>query len=82
MNILIKIKMNSNKKCCLFPKPQLKHLLFLFYFISSIVKQYIFKDMKEDYNLSIPIFKLYIYIYYLRFTFINAVSNNKVQNKV
>ena len=54
--------MNSNKKYCLFPKPQLKHLLFLFYFISSIVKQYIFKDMKEDDNLSIPIFKLYIYI--------------------
>ena len=74
--------MNSNKKYCLFPKPQLKHLLFLFYFISSIVKQYIFKDMKEDDNLSIPIFKLYIYIYYWRFTFINTVSNNKVQNKV
>ena len=54
--------MNSSKKYCLFPKPQLKHLLFLFYFISSIVKQYIFKDMKEDDNLSIPIFKLYIYI--------------------
>ena len=54
--------MDSNKKYCLFPKPHLTHLLFLFYFISSMVKQYIFKGMKEANNLSIPIFKLYVYI--------------------
>ena len=54
--------MYSNKKYCLFPKPHLFHLLFLFYFISSIVKNYIFIGIKEEDNLSIPIFKLYIYV--------------------
>ena len=55
--------MNSEKKYFLFPKPHFNHLFFLFYFISSILKQYILKSMKEEdvYNLSIPIFKLYIY---------------------
>ena len=55
--------MNSEKKYFLFPKPHFNHLFFLFYFISSILKQYILKSMKEGdvYNLSIPIFKLYIY---------------------
>ena len=56
--------MNTNKKYILFPKPRLNHLLFLFYFISSLVKQYILKGMKEgngEDNLSIPIFKLYVY---------------------
>ena len=53
--------MHSNKKYFLFPKPLLTHLLFLFYFISSIVKQTILKDMKKVDNLSIPIFKLYVY---------------------
>ena len=53
--------MNSNKKYCLFPKPSFSHLYFLFYFVSSMVKQYIFKDIKEKENLSIPIFKLYVY---------------------
>ena len=54
--------MNSNKKYCLFPKPHLTHLLFLFYFLSSVVKQYILKGIKKDKaNFSIPIFKLYIH---------------------
>jgi len=55
--------MNSEKKYFLFPKPHFNHLFFLFYFISSILKQYILKLIKEEdiYNLSIPIFKLYIY---------------------
>ena len=53
--------MNSNKKYFLFPKPHLNHLLFSFYFISSLLKQYIFKLMKKVDNLSIPVFKLYIY---------------------
>ena len=34
---------------------------FLFFFISSVLKQYILKDIKGKNNLSIPIFKLYIY---------------------
>ena len=53
--------MIPEKKYFLFPKPHRNHLLFLFYFISSIIKQYIFKGIKEEDNLSIPIFKLYIY---------------------
>ena len=64
--------MIPEKKYFLFPKPHLNHLLFLLYFISSLLKQYIFriikgenkedgeKEGKED-NLSIPIFKLYVY---------------------
>ena len=54
--------MNKKKKYFLFPKPHLNHLLFLFYFVSSIVKQYIFIGIKKEENLSIPIFKLYIYV--------------------
>ena len=50
--------MDSNKKYCLFPKPHLTHLLFIFYFISSMVKSYIFKG---KYNLSSRIIKLYAY---------------------
>ena len=54
--------MNSKKiKYFLFPKPSLNHLLFLFYFISSILKQALLKDIKGKDNLSIPIFKLYVY---------------------
>ena len=55
--------MKSSKKYFLFPKPHLTHLLFLFFFISSIVKQYIFIGMKEEDNLSVPIFKLYLYVF-------------------
>ena len=54
--------MNSNKKYFLFPKPHLALLLFLGYFLSSMIKQYILKDMKEQKNLSIPILKLYVYV--------------------
>ena len=52
---------NMDKKYILFTKPHLNHLLFLFFFISSAIKQFIFKDIKDIDNLSIPIFKLYIY---------------------
>ena len=53
--------MKSNKKYFLFPKPHRNHLLFLFYFASSMVKQYILKSKKkEDDNLSNPILKLYV----------------------
>ena len=45
----------------LFPKPHINYLLFLVFFVSSIIKQIIFKDIKAKDNLSIPVFKLYIY---------------------
>ena len=45
----------------LFPKPHINYLLFLVFFICSIIKQIIFKDIKDKDNLSIPVFKLYIY---------------------
>ena len=54
-------KMNLDKKYLLFPKPRLSHLLFLFYFISSVVKQGFLRDFKGKDYLSIPVFKLYIY---------------------
>ena len=53
--------MNQKIKRFLFPKPNINHLLFLIFFVSSVVKQIIFKDIKGKDNLSIPIFKLYIY---------------------
>ena len=54
--------MNSNKKYCLFPKPHLYHLLYLFYLIASIAKKIILNSTKEDRtNLSLPIFKLYVH---------------------
>jgi len=52
---------SKKKKYILFVKPRLIHLLFLFYFICSIIKQTLLKDIKEKNNLSIPIFKLYVY---------------------
>ena len=45
----------------LFPKPHINYLLFLVFFICSIIKQIIFKDIKDKDNLAIPVFKLYIY---------------------
>ena len=54
--------MNINKKkYLLFPKPNLKHLLFLFYFVSSVIKQTILKNFKDEDSLAIPVFKLYLY---------------------
>ena len=53
--------MNSKKKYCLFPKLQFSHFLFLFYFISAMMKQYIFNGTKRKDNLSIPVFKLYVH---------------------
>ena len=44
--------MSSDKKYFLFPKPHFNHLFFIFYFISSLTKQYILRDMKEQDNLS------------------------------
>ena len=54
--------MNSKKKkYFLFPKPHLKHLLFLFFFISSFAKKFvqIFLEGKE--SLALEFFKLYVY---------------------
>ena len=53
--------MKPKIKRVLFEKPHINHILFLFFFISSLVKQYILKLVKEEDNLSIPILKLYIY---------------------
>ena len=53
--------MKPKIKHLLFEKPHMNHFLFLVFFVSSIVKQIIFKDIKDKNNLSIPIFKLYIY---------------------
>ena len=50
------------KKYCLFPKPQFNHFLFLFYFASAMVKQYIFRDIKiTNDNIETPFFKLYVH---------------------
>ena len=53
--------MKPKIKRLFFEKPHINHFLFLFFFVSSIIKQIIFKDIKDKVNLSIPIFKLYIY---------------------
>jgi len=53
--------MNSKKKYCLFPNLQFSHFLFLFNFISAMMRQYIFKGTKRRDNLSIPVFKLYVH---------------------
>ena len=53
--------MKPKMKCLLFEKPHLNHFLFLAFFVSSFIKQIIFKDIKGKDNLSIPVFKLYIY---------------------
>ena len=53
--------MKPKLKLLLFEKPHINHILFLIFFITSIIKQYILKVTKEDDNLSIPVFKLYIY---------------------
>ena len=53
--------MKQKIKRVLFEKPHINHILFLFFFISSLIKQYILKASKEEENLAIPIFKLYIY---------------------
>ena len=83
--------MNSNKKYCLFPKPHFNHFLFLFYFVSAMVKQYIFKGTKKINNLSVPIFKLYIFnigdflsiIPYLILKEKTKSNNNKlIKNKI
>ena len=50
------------KKYCLFPKPQFNHFLFLFYFASAMVKQYIFRGIKNtNDNIETPFFKLYVH---------------------
>ena len=53
--------MKPKTKRLFFEKPHINHFLFLFFFVSSIIKQIIFKDIKDKDNLAIPIFKLYIY---------------------
>ena len=55
--------MKSDKKYFLFPKPHLNYLFFLFYFISSLVRQILLREINKQGkgNLSLPILKLYIY---------------------
>ena len=54
--------MNEKKtKYILFPRPRLNYILFLMYFISSMIKQGILKEFKKQDNLAIPFFNLYIY---------------------
>ena len=48
-------------KYILFPRPHLNYILFLTYFISSLLKQGILKQLKEQNKLAIPLFNLYIY---------------------
>ena len=52
--------MSSKQKYCLFPKPQFNHLLFLFYFISAMLKVNLFKGTKYINNISVPFFKLFV----------------------
>ena len=53
--------MRIKNKRLFFEKPHLNHFLYLAFFVSSFIKQIIFKDIKDKDNLSIPIFKLYVY---------------------
>jgi len=46
---------------CIIRKASYKSYIIFIFFISSLVKQYILKIVKEEDNLSIPILKLYIY---------------------
>ena len=52
---------SQKKKYILFQKPHTSHLLFLVYFIVSLIKQGILNNFKRNDNLSVPILKLYIY---------------------
>ena len=78
--------MKPKIKRVLFEKPHINHILFLFFFISSLVKQYILKIVKEDDNLSIPVFKLYIYdigdfLSLIPYLIIKIKSKSKVREK-
>ena len=78
--------MKPKIKRVLFEKPHINHILFLFFFISSLVKQYILKIVKEDDNLSIPVFKLYIYdigdfLSLIPYIIIKIKSKSKVREK-
>ena len=55
--------MKDNKKKYFFiPKPHLKHLSFLFFFVIAIAKDLIQDTIEESNSLSYPFFKVYIYI--------------------
>jgi len=78
--------MNQKIKRFLFPKPNINHLLFLIFFVSSVVKQIIFKDIKGKDNLSIPIFKLYIYdigdfLSFIPYLIIKKKSKSKIPDE-
>ena len=55
--------MNEKKNKYFFiAKPHLKHLLFLFYFLVSLVENYIQDFLENENNLATPFFDIYIYI--------------------
>ena len=78
--------MKPKIKRFLFEKPHINHFLYLFFFVSSIVKQIIFKDIKGKDNLSIPIFKLYIYdigdfLSFIPYLIIKKKSKSKIPDE-
>ena len=55
--------MNKEKnKYCFITKPHLKHLLFLLFFLVSLVENFIQDFLEKENNLAIPFFDCYIYI--------------------
>ena len=52
----------KKKKYFYFEIPRLKHILFLLYFISSLPKNLILDFLDEINNLSVPFFKIYIFV--------------------
>ena len=52
----------KHKKYFYFEIPRLKHILFLLYFISSLPKNLILDFLDEINNLSVPFFKIYIFV--------------------
>ena len=52
----------KKKKYFYFEIPRLKHLLFLLYFITSIPKNLMLDFVDEINNVSIPFFKIYVFV--------------------
>jgi len=52
----------KKKKYFYFEIPRLKYLLFLLYFITSIPKNLMLDFVDEINNVSIPFFKLYVFV--------------------
>ena len=52
---------SNKKKYFFFPKLQLKHLLFLLFFIISILKKTFQKNFEKSFKLAVDFLKLYLY---------------------